>query len=420
MREIVYIVGLLLLSAFFSASEIAYSSINKVRLETMQDEKSRRASTAYYIYLNYEKALATILVGNNLVNIAASTLATYLALELVGARGVSLATLITTLVVLIFGEITPKIIASKHSLAMALFASYPLRILMVVFSPVLLVTQPIVGLLRKKFKGEELDPEEQSEAVEEELVSLLETVEHEGVIDEKRKNIISSAIDFAERSVGEILMPRVDIYAIDLDDEREEILEAIQASPYTRIPIYEKTIDNIVGILYLNHFYRKIIDEPELCIRDLLKPAIYFYKTTKLPAALEMLRQSQMHLGVVTDEYGANIGIVTIEDIMETLVGEIWDETDEVYDEIVKLSDSSYELDGDVSISDLLDLLDWDEEDFDFESDTLGGWCIEELQGYPQPGDSFDYENVRVKVLVMDNLRVDRVQIDILKTSEDD
>lgn len=420
MREIVYIVGLLLLSAFFSASEIAYSSINKVRLETMQDEKSRRASTAYYIYLNYEKALATILVGNNLVNIAASTLATYLALELVGARGVSLAALIMTLVVLIFGEITPKIIASKHSLAMALFASYPLRILMVVFSPVLLVTQPIVGLLRKKFKGEELDPEEQSEAVEEELVSLLETVEHEGVIDEKRKNIISSAIDFAERSVGEILMPRVDIYAIDLDDEREEILEAIQASPYTRIPIYEKTIDNIVGILYLNHFYRKIIDEPELCIRDLLKPAIYFYKTTKLPAALEMLRQSQMHLGVVTDEYGANIGIVTIEDIMETLVGEIWDETDEVYDEIVKLSDSSYELDGDVSISDLLDLLDWDEEDFDFESDTLGGWCIEELQGYPQPGDSFDYENVRVKVLVMDNLRVDRVQIDILKTSEDD
>ncbi len=420
MREVIYILGLLLLSAFFSASEIAYSSINKVRLETMQDEKNKKATMAYHIYLNYERALATILVGNNLVNIAASTLATYLALELVGAGAVSLAALIMTLLVLIFGEITPKIMASKHSLPIALFASYPLRIFMVIFSPVLFFTQPLVELLRRKFKGEELDPEEQSEAVEEELVSLLETVEHEGVIDEKRKNIISSAIDFAEKSVGEILMPRVDIYAIDLDDEREEILEAIQASPYTRIPIYEKSIDNIVGILYLNHFYRKIIDDPNLCIRDILKPAIYFYKTTRLPAALEMLRQSQMHLGVVTDEYGANIGIVTIEDIMETLVGEIWDETDEVYDEIIKLGDSNYELDGDVSIGDLLDLVQWEEEDFDFESDTVGGWCIEELQGYPRPGDSFQYENVRVKVLTMDNLRVDRVQIDIEKNDEED
>jgi CBS domain containing-hemolysin-like protein len=384
----------------------------------MQDGKNKRASLAYYVYTHYERALATILIGNNLVNIAASTLATYLAIGLIGAKAVSASALVMTLLILIFGEITPKIIASKHSLPMALFAAPFLRILMLLFSPVLLITEPIIGLLRRRFKGEELDPEEQSEAVEEELVNLLETVEHEGIIDENRKNIISSALDFAERSVSEILIPRVDMYAIDLDDEREEILEQIQASPYTRIPMYDKSIDNIVGILYMNHFYRKIIDEPELDIRSLLKPASYLYRTTKLPLALEKLRQSQMHLGVVTDDYGGNIGIITIEDIMETLVGEIWDETDEVYDEIIRLSDKCYELDGDMSIADLIDLMDWDEDEFDFDSDTVGGWCMENSEEYPEAGYSFDYENVHVTVLAMDNLRVDRLRIDIADIEE--
>lgn len=419
MAALFTILGLVLLSAFFSASEIAYSSINKVRLETMQDSGSKRAGMAYFIYSNYEAALATILVGNNLVNIAASTLATSLAISLVGAKGVTIAAFIMTLLILIFGEITPKIVASKHSLPLALFASYPLRFFMFIFRPVLLLTQPLMGLVKKRFKGEKLDPEEQSEAVEEELIDLLETVESEGIIDEDRKNIISSALDFTERAVSEILEPRVDLYAIDLDDTREEILEQIQASPYTRIPVYEKSLDNLVGILYLNQFYRRIIDEPDLCIRDILRPVIYFYKTTKLPDALEMLRSSQMHLGVVTDDYGGNIGIVTIEDIMETLVGEIWDETDEVHEEVLKISDSSYELDGDVAIQDLMDLLDWDEDDFDFESDTVGGWTIEHSQGYPQAGDSFDFENIRLTVLTMDHLRVDRLRIDISNVEED-
>lgn len=418
MNVIFGIIGLLLLSAFFSASEIAYSSINKVRLETMQDGKNKRASIAYYIYTHYERALATILIGNNLVNIAASTLATYLAIGLIGEKAVSLAAILMTLLILIFGEITPKIIASKHSLSMALFAARPLRILMLLFSPVIFLTEPLIGLLRKRFKGEQLDPEEQSEAVEEELVSLLETVELEGIIDQNRKNIISSALDFAERSVNEVLIPRVDMYAIDLDDERDEILEQIQASPYTRIPMYDKSIDNIAGILYLNHFYREIIDKPDLDIRTLLKPAIYLYKTTKLPSALEKLRQSQMHLGVVTDDYGGNIGIITIEDIMETLVGEIWDETDEVYDEIIRLSDKCYELDGDMSIGDLIDLMGWDEDEFDFESDTVGGWCMEMAEGYPKAGYNFDYENIHVTVLAMDNLRVDQLRIDIADKKE--
>lgn len=414
MQVILSIIGLLLMSAFFSSSEIAYSSINRVRLESMQDGKNKRATMAYYIYNHYEKALATILIGNNLVNIAASTLATYLAITLVGERAVSAAAVIMTLLILIFGEITPKIIASKHSLTTALFASYPLRFFMRIFYPIIWITGPIFSILKRRFKGEELDPEEQSEAVEEELVTLLDTVEYEGVINENRRNIISSALDFTERSVSEILIPRVDLYAIDLDDERQDILEQIQGSPYTRVPMYDKTIDNIVGILHMNQFYRNIIKDPDLDLRKNLRPAIYLYKTTKLPVALEKLRQSQMHLGIVTDDYGGNIGIVTIEDIMETLVGEIWDETDEIHDDVIRLSDKSYELDGDLSISDFIDFMGWDEDKFDFESDTVGGWCMEMAQGYPRAGDNFEYDNVQITVLEMDHLRVERLRLNIM------
>ena len=412
MNYILTIIGLILLSAFFSSSEIAYSSINRVRLETMVDGEDKRAKVAYYIYSHFERALTTILIGNNLVNIAASTVATYLAITTYGEKATTVAALAMTIAILIFGETTPKIIAKRHSLNAALFAARPLRLLMKLFAPVLLITEPIIKIMRGRFQGESLDREEQSEAVEEELVNLLDTVELEGIIDESRRNILSSALDFTERTVNEILIPRVDMYAVDLDDERDEIIEQIQASPYTRIPMYEKTMDNIVGILYLNHFYRDIIDKPDLDLRDLLRSPIYLYKTTRLPNALEKLRQSQIHLGIVTDDYGGCIGIVTIEDIMETLVGEIWDEDDEVYHEVQQLSENSYELDGDMSLSDLIDLMEWDEDEFEFDSDTVGGWCIEMIEGYPQEGDSFEYENVIVTVLEMANLRVDRVRID--------
>lgn len=412
MTFLIVILVLLSLSAFFSASEIAYSSINRVRLETMVDNGDKRAATAYYIYNHFERALTTILIGNNLVNIAASTVATYLAITLFGDYATSAAALIMTITVLIFGETTPKIVAKKHSLGIALFAARPLRLLMKLFLPIIWLTEPIVKLVKGRFKGEQLAKEEQAEAVEEELVSLLETVGNEGIIDEKRKNILSSALDFTERTVNEILIPRVDMYAIDLDDDREEVLEQIQASPYTRLPVYEKTLDNIIGIMYLNHFYRHVIDNPDLDLREILRSPIYLYKTTRLPNALEKLRQSQVHLAIVTDDYGGSIGIVTIEDIMETLVGEIWDEDDEVYEEVQQLSDTSYELDGDMSVSDLIDLMDWDEDEWEFDSDTVGGWCIEMIEGYPQEGDNFDYENVHITVLEMANLRVDRIRLD--------
>jgi CBS domain containing-hemolysin-like protein len=203
------------------------------------------------------------------------------------------------------------------------------------------------------------------------------------------------------------------MYAIDLDDERDAIIAQILNSPFSRIPFYEKSVDNIMGILIVNRFYRRIIDNPDLDIREILMEPIYLYRTTKMPAALNQLRKSQIHMGIVTDDYGGNMGIITIEDIMETIVGEIWDENDVVYNEIRQVDENTYELDGDLSISEFLELVDWDEDDFEFESDTLGGWCIEMKEGFPNPGDTFQYENITVTVLAMDNLRVDRLKVSI-------
>ena len=412
MTYLLTIIVLIILSAFFSSSEIAYSSINRVRLESMVNGDDQRARSAYFIYNHFERALTTILIGNNLVNIAASTVATYLTITLYGEQYTSVAAIIMTVIVLIFGEVSPKIIAKRNSLKIALFSANPLRLLMKLFAPILWITEPIVKLVKSRFQGERLDREEQAEAVEEELVTLLETVETEGIIDENRKNILSSALDFTSRTVNEILIPRVDVYSVDLDDDRDEIFAKLQASPYTRIPVYEKSMDNMVGILYLNHFYREVIDHPDMNLRDILKDPIYLYKTTRLPNALEKLRLSQVHLGIVTDDYGGCVGIVTIEDIMETLVGEIWDEDDEVYQEVEQLSEHVYELDGDMSISDLVDLMGWDEDEWEFDSDTVGGWSIEMFGGYPQAGDSFRHENVLVTVLEVGNLRVDRLRLE--------
>jgi putative hemolysin len=418
----IYVLGiiiLLLFSAFFSASEIAYSSINKVRLESMIKSGSKRAEVAYDIYNNFDKALSAILIGNNLVNIAASSLATYLAITLIGEHATSLAALLMTVLVLIFGEISPKIFASRNSLNFALMAAYPLKLIIHAFSPLIALVKPIISLVKSRFKGETVDKAIHAEAVEEELVTLLDTVESEGLIDENRRNILSSALDFTERSVSDVLTARVDMYAIDLDDDREDILKKIQVSPYSRIPFYEDSIDNIVGILYLNHFYRRILDDPDLDIRSLLMPPVFLYKTAKLPNALEELRKSQTHLGIVTDDYGGSMGLITIEDIMETLVGEIWDENDEVYEEILQQDEHTYIIDGDVSIHELISLLDWDEDQFEYESDTVGGWCIEMIEGYPQPGDHFAYENILVTVLAMDNLRVDRIRVQVVKGEDE-
>ena len=406
-----YILGILvclLCSAFFSASEMAFSSCNRIRLEHMAENGSRSAAAAVKILEHFDDALSAILVGNNLVNIASSSLSSIVAILAFGERYTWAATLIITLAVIIFGETIPKITAQKNATRFANSFSGPVHFLMVLFTPVTRLTVGLVDLLTRGLKGEHAAD---ADTAVEELHSIIETAEDEDVLDEDEVELISAAIDFSEISAQEVMTARVDLLAIDVDDSWEEIMEAIEKSPYSRIPVYEDSIDNIIGILSMNHLLKALIDHEVVNIRSLLMPAMYVYKTMKLPAVLSQFRNARQHLAVVTDEYGGTLGVVSMEDVMEELVGDIWDETDTVETGIVEKSDGVYEVDGDTVTGELVDLMGWDEDEFDFVSDTAGGWCIEMLDGFPKEGDSFEYMGSEVRVLEVDERRVTKIRI---------
>jgi putative hemolysin len=399
------------LSGFFSASEMAYSSANRLRIENAAESGSHLAKAACAVLNRYDNALSAILIGNNLVNITASSLASVIAILIGGEKYTALATAIITVLIIIFGESAPKIVAKRNANKLALRFAYIMRVLMALLKPVVAAVVWLVGIITSPLKGEEIEDEEE-EAVEE-LQYIIETVEDEGVIDEDRSELLQAALHFSNISASEVMTARVDMVAIDIEDDWEDILEAINDSHYSRLPVYEGSIDNIIGILYVNHFYKALLDNEVVDIRSILMEPCYVYKTMKLPGVLNELRKCKMHLAIVTDEYGGSMGIITMEDVMEQIVGEIWDESDEISADVVERGDSLYEIDGDMSISDFLEFLDWDEDDFESESATVGGWTIEMFGAFPEPGQSFTYENITVTVLSMDNLRVEKVLVEV-------
>lgn len=406
-----YIAGIVIcivLSGFFSASEMSFSSANHLRLENLAEDGSKSAQAAVRILSRFDDALSAILICNNLVNIACSSLASVLAIFIAGEKFTPLATAAVTVLVIIFGETVPKILAKKNANRMSLALARPVRFLMLVLKPVIFVVVGLVGLITRSMKGG-ADRGEQ-EAVEE-LQSIIEIVEDEGVIDEERSELLQAALDFSDISASEVMTARVDMVALDIDDDWEEILETIDKAPYSRLPVYEDSVDNIIGVLYLNHFFKALVDEARVDIRSLLMEPCYVYKTMKLPAVLAELRRAKMHLAIVTDEYGGSMGVVTMEDVLEEIVGDIWDETDEVEPEVVEKAEGVYELDGDMNISDFLELLGRDESSFDTESATIGGWTIESFGGFPTVGDTVTVGDLTVTVLATDGLRVEQVLV---------
>lgn len=407
-----YFIGIavcIAMSGFFSASEMAYSSANRMRLENARDAGSKKAGVACRIEDKYDDALSAILIGNNLVNIASSSLGSVIAILLAGEGYTAVATVIITILVIIFGETVPKIVSKKNANRFAIQFAYIVRGLTFILKPVVFLVVGAVHLITGHMKGEK-DGDDQEAAVEE-LQSIIETVEDEGVIDEDRSELLQAALDFSDISASEVMTSRVDMVAIDIDDDWDEILEIIDNAPYSRLPVYENSLDNIIGILYLNHFFKAAVDGGRVDIRSLLMEPCHIYRTVKLPAVLSQLKKARMHMAIVVDEYGGCMGVITMEDVLEQLVGEIWDETDEVENEIVERPDGEYDLDGDMSISDFLELMEWDEDSFDFESATVGGWTVEMFGSFPKEGDSFNYKDAAVTVLKMDGLRVDRVLV---------
>lgn len=393
------------LSAYFSGSEMALSSANKIRLENEAEEGDKRSKRALKLTEKFDDALSTILIGNNLVNIAASSLTTVLIILLTGSDKLNwLGTLVVTITVIIFGETIPKIFAKKNANRMSKGISGSLSFLNIILYPVSKFFSLLTELLTLPIRKEEgRDAEEESV---EELQSIIETAEDEGVLDSDRSEMVAAAIDFSDISAEEVMTARVDVEAIDIEDSREEILETVLHSSHSRIPVYEDTIDHIIGIIHLNHLLKALSEDENADIRELLMEPCYIYKTTKMPQVLENLRKKRQHLAVVTDEYSGTLGVISMEDVLEQIVGDIWDETDTVEEEVVKLNEDVFRVDGDMSISDFLELLEIDEDNFEYESSTAGGFAIEYFGDFPEVGDKFNFENYVITVLSMDERRV--------------
>ncbi|MCR5611449.1 MAG: hemolysin family protein [Clostridiales bacterium] len=415
---VLVLIVLVAFSAVFSGSEIAYSSMNEMRLTHIAEEQnSKKARTALWNYSRYDNLLSTILIGNNFVNLAASTISTELFILLLFETGLLsenvsavISTASLTIVILIFGEIVPKMVAAGDADNFSMKYAGFLRVLGVVFFPLVWVVTKLVKLFSKSWTKSITDDDP---VTEDELSDIIDTVEEEGVIDEHTSDLLQSALEFPDIYAYEIITPRVDMVTLDIDDDPDEILETILNSNYSRIPVYEGTIDNIIGVIHLNEVLKAITDDKQLDLREHMLPVCYIHKTTILPQALRELREKKLHLAIVTDEYGGTMGLLTMEDILEQIVGDIWDESDEIEDELIKLDDETYECDGDMRIYDLFDELEIDDDDFDDDNATVGGWAIEQLGGYPAKGDSFDFENLTLTVIEMQNLRVTRLLIKV-------
>ena len=404
------IVLLIVLSAFFSGSEISYASANRLRLRSRAESGKLEDWLAFRIYERYEDALIAILIGNNLVNIAASSAATVIAISLMGDQGTWVATLIMTVLILLFGEIMPKVIASEEAEKFARTASVPLYGYMLLLTPAVWLLQKFLSLFDQIW--EKRIPDE-SAVTEDDLETIIDTVEDEGVIDEDRADLLQSALDFDDVLAYEIITPRVDMIAVDADADADETLEIIMDSKYSRIPVYRDTVDNIIGILHLNLVFREMAEGNPVDVEELMLPPVFVHKTMPLPDVLRIMKAKKSHLVVVTDEYGGTMGILSMEDVLEQLVGDIWDESDIVEDEIVELGPGRYDVDADMRLEDFLAEMDLDDQELEDDNTTVGGWAIEQIGRYPRVGDRFSYRNLTITVKSKKKLRVMRLLVTV-------
>ena len=410
----VVIFVMICLSAYFSASEIAFNSANKMRLRKASESGSCTAKVAYSICDRFTTSLSAILIGNNLANIAISTCTTLIVMNLFKddvALASTIATVLVTIVILIFGEIIPKVLSKQNADTVVRIIAIPTRILTIILSPFVFIVMALLFVLRKIWGCDHKCDE--PTVTEEELSSIIDTVEEEGVINEGQGELLQSTLEFSDTTIEKIMTPRIDVTAININDDAEKLAELLSdKTQFSRLPVYEDSVDNIVGILSLTRYCKATLDEEEPDIRAMLLKPCKLHKTMKLPAALAKLREAKMHLAVVIDEYGGTLGVVTMEDILEELVGDIWDDTDVVVNECIVTGENTYEVIGDMNIDDFFEEIEFTKpEDFSCEYSTMGGWAIQMLEADPHIGDSFKYENIFVIVANMDEERVTKLTV---------
>lgn len=414
--NIIIIVSMIAFSAFFSASETAISSVNRIRLKSMSENGSRGAKRALSILNKYDKALTTILIGNNIVNIACSSIATIVCIALVGEQyGSLVSTVATTIVVLIFGEVMPKSIAKDHAEGVAIGISAVIKFLMVIFTPFSALFILLKRGIAKLFKSKD-----SVSVTEEELMAIIDEIEDEGVLEQQESNLVRSALEFDEITVDEIITPRVRIVAVDITDSANEVREKFLSEQYSRMPVYEKSLDSIVGVINEKDFIRAYEEQgSELSVRSLIQETIYFPHLLKISEVMRKMQKKKCHMSVVLDQHGGTLGIVTMEDLLEELVGEIYDESDEVTSPITALSESELEAYGDVSLNSLRRYLGGlgIELEISCEAHTVAGWVLELFGSIPKSGDVYNGEGFEITVTDAADLRVNKVRIKLDKAS---
>ena len=416
--SVLIIIFCVLFSGYFSATETAFSSLNRIRVKNLAEKGDKKAKLVLDLLENFDSLLSTILIGNNIVNIACASVATLLFVRLLGEeQGPSVATIVITIVVLIFGEVTPKSIAKENPEKFAMFAAPFLNMLMIILTPF-----NFLFIQWKKLISKIFHTENDYSITEEELLTIVEEAEQEGRIDEQESSLIRSAIEFSEQEAIDILTPRIDIVGVSYDATKEEIAQIFEETNYSRLPVYKESIDHIIGILYQKDFYN--LDDEETSFEHIIRPAMFITESKKIGELLQELQHKKSHIAIVLDEYGGTTGIVTLEDILEELVGEIWDEHDEVINEIEKISDTEYIVHGSTNLEDLFEVLDMgmkiNEEVEEMEVVTVSGWVMEEvLERIPSKGDVGTWQNLKVTVLEMDENRVEKIKLVILEKTEE-
>ena len=406
--DVFIIVILLVLSALFSASETALSSVNKVRLRSYADDGNKRAKMAIKLTDNFDKTLTTILIGNNVVNLASTTVAIVMISTRFGAKYVPASTAVMTVLVIIFGEIIPKNIASEFSETVSMFISYPLYGLLTVLTPLVWLLIKLKNIVIKLCGGSNDSPT----MTEEELKYIIDEIEDEGVLDENESDLVKSALEFSDITISEILIPRVNISAVEIDQPLEEIKDVFITSHFSRLPVYEKTIDSIVGIIHEKNFFDMYLNGRR-DIREIIQKPLYIFELTPISDIMQQMQRAKTHMAVVVDQYGGTQGIVTMEDIIEELVGEIYDETDEEDTSIVRIGENEYEVSADLSVRDFLDNIGLDPDEIETDCNSVGGLVMENLDHIPEPDEELDCGRFHIKVLTVDEQRIERVRITV-------
>ena len=393
----------IIMSAYFSATETAFSSLNRIRIKNMADKGNKRAALVLKLSEDYDRLLSTILIGNNIVNIACASLSTLLFVRLLGEdAGASVSTAVTTVIVLVFGEVSPKSIAKESPEKFSMFSAPILNFMAVLLTPLNFLFKQWKKVLSRFFHSSA------SQGItEEELITIVEEARQDGGIDEQEGDLLRNALEFNELKAADILTPRIDVVGVNVCAGAEEIASLFTETGYSRLPVYQDSIDNIVGILYHKDFYNKIYGTGK-GIKDVIRPALFITRHKKISQLLQELQASNHHIAVVIDEFGGTVGIVTLEDILEELVGEIWDEHDEIIRSVEKLSDDEFLVLGNANVDKLLELLGYDEET---EAVTVNGWIMNELQKLPEKGDSFRFHEWQVTVMEMEDRRVKSARI---------